>query len=360
MASTVTRRSCTKCSKGVGVAICDGCQQSFCIKHFDEHRQELVQQLEHVGFEHDLLRRDLNQPNIDQHLLIRIDTWEQEAIAKIQAVAKIARNDLQQLLDRRKEAIKKSVSKLADDLQSCRESFDFTELDIKKWSQQLEELRKSFESSSSICIVEDDKSKSSISIIQVYDRQYLRSNNISIESSRRSSVTAVQRSNSVLAFNEKFDEIDGKAKTSEENLLVTCYSRTFLFPAIIYGINLYSTGIHRIKFRIENIKNSIFFGISTSSDKIRKADMFDTSLYGWWDIVRSVVASELHKSDDKKILETGDEVTLILDCNDQQIQLQHHRTNRLVQLYIDGEICPFPWRIVVKLRAEGDSVRILH
>jgi uncharacterized UBP type Zn finger protein len=59
MASAIMKQTCTKCSKGGGIAMCNGCQQSFCIKHFVEHRQELSQQMEDIGQEHDLLRRDM-------------------------------------------------------------------------------------------------------------------------------------------------------------------------------------------------------------------------------------------------------------------------------------------------------------
>ncbi|CAF3863153.1 unnamed protein product, partial [Rotaria sp. Silwood1] len=58
MASTNMKQICAKCNKGGGIAMCHGCQQSFCTKHFVEHRQELSQQIDHIGQEHDLLRQD--------------------------------------------------------------------------------------------------------------------------------------------------------------------------------------------------------------------------------------------------------------------------------------------------------------
>jgi hypothetical protein len=356
MASANVRKPCVKCSKGSGVAICDGCQQSFCIKHFGEHRQELSQLLENIAQEHDLLRRDLDQHSAEHCLLDRINMWEQETIARIRLSAEEARTDLRELLNRNKEELKKSVTKITDELQLCRESFDYTEVDINKWSEQLQALRKLLESSSTICITENDISKSIIHLIRVRDEQHSHSSNFAVAFIQHPFAAMLNCSSS----HERFDEIDGKAKASEENLLVTCYSKTFLFPTIIYGTNRYSTGIHCIHFRIENIGNSIFFGISTSSDKIRRADVFDKSLYGWWDLVRAVVGGELQKNADKKIATMGDQVTLVVDCNNRQIQLQHHQTNHQVKLVIDLDNCPFPWKIVVKLRAEGDCIRILQ
>src|ERR1700677_934414 len=99
MASALLKNPCAKCDKGGGVTTCDGCQQSFCIKHIIEHRQELAIQLDNIGQEHDLFRRDLTQENSAYPLFIRIDEWEQESITKIQVAAEAARADLQQLLD---------------------------------------------------------------------------------------------------------------------------------------------------------------------------------------------------------------------------------------------------------------------
>jgi hypothetical protein len=58
-------------------------------------------------------------------------------------------------------------------------------------------------------------------------------------------------------------------------------------------------------------------------------------------------------------MERRDEVTLILKCDHQQIQLEHHRTKRTLQLSIDITTCPFPWKIIVELPTYGDCVRIL-
>jgi hypothetical protein len=60
------------------------------------------------------------------------------------------------------------------------------------------------------------------------------------------------------------------------------------------------------------------------------------------------------------ITTTGDEIILTLDCDNKQIQLQHHRTKRLAQLSVDLDKCPFPWKIVIRLQSAGDCVRILQ
>jgi hypothetical protein len=358
MASANVKKLCATCKKGAGVATCDGCQQSFCSKHFVEHRQELSQQMDNIGQEHDLLQRDLDQHNTDSSLLSRINTWEQESIAKIQVAAEAARADLQELLDENKKELKKSVNKITDELQSCRESDDYTEIDINKWIQQLQALRKMLESPSTICIDENETPKSIIRLIMVRNQQQHRSSSLPSQSFQHYIPVVKDPSSS---SNERFDEIVGKVNVSEEGLVVTGYAEKLLSPSIIYGANQYSSGTHRIHFRIEKIgKYRMLFGIITSSTVMKRTDDHDESLYGWRDLVGAVMNGVYQKSEGNKVVRTGDELILILDCDNRQIQLQHHRTNELVQLSIDIKNCPFPWKLVIKLPSTGDSVRILQ
>jgi hypothetical protein len=348
MASANVKRPCAKCSKGAGVTTCDGCQQSFCVKHFVEHRQELSHRMEDIGQEHDLLRRDLDRDNAEHSLLSRINTWEQESITKIQVAAEVARADLQELLVRNKEELRKSVTKITNELQAGRESDDYTEMDINKWTKQLQELRKMLESPSTIDIDESEASKSAIRFIKVRDQQQHRLPNSAVGESNRCS-------------NERFNEVDGKALISEEGLVATFDGNSVFSRPIIYGANRYSSGTHRIHFRIDRIgKLTIFLGITTSFVKITETYSYDQALYGWWDLFKIVVNGNIQQCDGDKVVRTGDEMTLILDCDNRQIQLQHHRTNLSREVSIDINKCPFPWKAVVQFKYQGDSVRILQ
>ncbi|CAF0848527.1 unnamed protein product [Rotaria sp. Silwood1] len=358
MASMHMKPPCIKCSKAAGITTCNGCQQVYCINHFNEHRQELANQMEIISQKRDLLRQSLDN-NITQHpLFCRINTWEQESINKIQIAAETARTELRELLDRTKNELEKSISKLTEELRSSREFDDYTEIDIKKWTQELRILRKTFKSSSSISISEDESLKLIIPLISVHSQQqqqyrssYLASENF------QDHILAIEKS---VSSSERFDEIIGKAITSEECLVITCNAMFISYP-IIYGSNRYSSGTHHIHYRIDKIGNSrIFFGITPSYTKITQDNVNDKSINGWWDLARAVVNGEAQKSDDHKFITTGDDVILTLDCDNRQIQLQHNRTNRLVQLFIDVVSCPFPWKTVVKLGSKGDSIRILQ
>lgn len=354
-ASANVKKPCTRCNKGAGVTTCDGCQQSLCVKHFVEHRQELSQRIDDIGQEHDLLWRDIDHDNTGRSLLSRINLWEQESIAKIQVEAKAARTDLEELLEKSKQALKKSVTKITNELQSCRESDDYTEIDIEKWTNELKTLRKRLDSSSTIRIEENKNPISMIRLIRVCDQQQHRSLDVAAKSPQYCTF-GMEDPN--LSRNERFDEIIGNAVLSEERLVVTCGLANLFIPSI-HGANLYSFGLHRIHFRIDKIGDDhIFFGIA-SSDKTRGRGSVNGSLYGWWDLVKTVVDGQASRSEPDKLIRAGDGVTLTLDCDNGLIQLLHHQTDRLVESFVNIENCPFPWKIVVKLASKGDSVRIL-
>jgi hypothetical protein len=358
MASVIAKKPCAKCSKGIGVATCDGCQQSFCIKHFGEHRQELSHQMDSVGQEHDLLQRDLNQQNIEHPFISRINTWERESMTKIQVAAQAARDDLQKLLDINKKELKKSVNEITDELQSFRESDGYTEVDINKWIQQLQVLRKTLESPSTIHIAEDESPQSIIRSIRIHDQQQHRTSSSDMESLEHR-LSVIEKSSS---FNdERFDQIVGEVTLSEQSLMATCYSSNWFSDSIVYGANRYSSEKHHIRFRIGKVgRTSMFFGICTSSEKNSGTVVRDESRHGWWNLSEVVANGKFRNTGIKRVTMAGDEVTLILNCDKRQIQLQHHRTNLQVELCVDLDKCLFPWKIVVQLTAKGDCVRILQ
>lgn len=376
MATTTAKKPCAKCSKGGGVTTCDGCRQSFCTKHFVEHRNELSQQINTICQEHQLFRQDMISEIPKHPFLNRIDTWERESISKIQMTADTARTDLRQLLDRTKIDLQFSVERLANELQVCQQSDDFTENDLKRWTEQLKDLRKKLDAPITISIGNDEDTKSSIRLIRVSDKPHHSHHSHPPPLSRpSSSVTRVpeQRIHNlkdcVYNTNEKFAEIDGKATLSDDHLLVTCCLASVLTQPIIYGTNRYSTGKHQIRFRIEKMADlRLFFGIIRSLENISRSGQTQSStttnnnnsLYGWWDLNEAVMNGKTQASKCRSIVTTSDELTLTIDCENKLIQLQHHRTKRLAQLLIDLDKCPFPWKIVLRLQSAGDCVRIVQ
>jgi hypothetical protein len=379
MATTTVKKPCAKCNKGGGVTTCNGCRQSLCTKHFVEHRQELSQQMDHINQDHDLFRQDMSKEIPKHPFLNRIDTWERESISKIQAAAETARMDLQQLLNRTKNDLKSSFEKMTDELHSCQQSDDFTENDLKRWTEQLKEFRKKLDIPSTTSLVNDDDIKSSIRLIRVCDKQP-QQQRPSTPIQQRPSTPIQQRPSTPIirvpdhrfhnvkecipTITEKFEDIDGKAILSENNLVVTCCLASILTQPIIYGVNRYSTGKHPIRFRIEKMGDlRLFFGIIRSLENISRsgqAQSNNNSLYGWWDLNETIINGKIQTSKYRNIVTTGDEITFLLDCDNKQIQLHHHRTKRLAQCLIDLDKCPFPWKLVIRLQSAGDCVRILQ
>jgi hypothetical protein len=358
MASATTKRTCAKCNKGGGTAMCYGCEQAFCTKHFIEHRQELSQQMDNIGQEHDVLRRDLTNEQAIHPLLARINQWEQESITKIQTAAKSARSDLQQLLNRAKNNLKTSVSEMTEKLQSSRDSDDYTELDIKKWTDQLQEFRKMLDTPTTVNIDYENDARSVVRLIKVSHKQSLASSN---ETSQSHELKNWLSHSLEPSLGERFVDTVGKVTLSEEGLIATC-SDSSSSSSCIGGIGQYSSGVYFIRFRIEQLGSNYyaFFGIINSSKIITKNIWNSVSCYGWWDLHYSIVSGEERRSNSSRIIQTGDEVTLMLDCDNRRIQLKHHRTHEIVNTSIDLRLCAFPWKIVIALCGKDNCVRILH
>jgi hypothetical protein len=165
------REPCIRCEKGGGILTCGGCQQWYCTKHLLEHRQELTTQMDHIGQECDLFQRDLNQENEKHPLVSRIDAWEQQSIKMIQLAAEEARKDLQQYLDHNMTQLKTTLFQITKSLQASRESDDYTEIDLNKWIERLKQLRERLEKPTTIDIIDDDQTQSTIRLIKLKEHQ---------------------------------------------------------------------------------------------------------------------------------------------------------------------------------------------
>jgi hypothetical protein len=358
MASTILRKPCSKCNKGIGILTCDGCQQSFCTKHITDHRQELSIQMDNIGQDYDLFQRDLiDEENELYPLLNRINLWEKESITKIQQIAQQARDDLQQYLDHKKNQIKNAFNKLADEFQSSRESGDYTEIDFKLWMEHLTELRKTLEKPPIFDII-DDRSLTPIHMIKIKAKtgvRFLRASTHALDWN----ISTTQQSTSPIT--EVFNRFIGDA-TFSENFLIATHSGDPQRSTMVYITERYSSGVHQIRFRIERQTNKyLFFGIINSLEQMRRTVFNSPSLYGWMaPDVRVVKSRKLLSANNNIKFNQGDEVLLTLNCNIHQILLEHQETNIIDRLPIDLRVCPLPWKVVVAFFSRNDSVHIIH
>ncbi len=164
------KKSCSKCDKGAGAFSCDGCQQSFCLKHVAEHRQELTSQMDNIELEHDIFNEDLlnrTQKQNEHTLFNRINQWERESINKIEQVANESRIALNHILNNIIDHGKTSLNKISLKLRRAREFDDFFENDLVRWTQQLSQLRAEIQCMVNSINIINDNSSSVIKFIKI-------------------------------------------------------------------------------------------------------------------------------------------------------------------------------------------------
>ncbi len=173
-ASSQSKRTCSKCEKTAGSFSCDGCGQSFCLKHVTEHRQELNYQMDNIEQEHNIIHLELlnqKEKQNEHEIFNRIDQWEKESIEKIHQIADESRTTLKQILDSILDYGHKSLKKVSLKLHRARESDDFFENDLHRWMQQLNHLRAEIECMSNSISIINDHSTSVIQFIKIVQDQ---------------------------------------------------------------------------------------------------------------------------------------------------------------------------------------------
>lgn len=168
MTSANQLKTCVECQRGV--ATCNGCRKHFCSLHFTEHRQELEKRMNELMKDNDQLRATVNSKDNMPDLLIRIDQWEKLSIERITDIAKQARFDLRECLDRTKHQLMDSIDNMDEQLKSKQASTAYTEKELDRWMRQLEELRRMIENPANINIIQNESRSSSIQAIKVTQR----------------------------------------------------------------------------------------------------------------------------------------------------------------------------------------------
>lgn len=169
MASDSMRRSCYKCPKGFGNISCAGCQRWMCKQHFNEHQNELSSEMDGLCQEFDRFHDDVSKEDQSKSMFFsQIDRWERKSIEKIRQTAKQIRDEVQQYLDDRRNRLKLSLNQISDALRAGRAADDFTEIELKNWTDELEKLRKNFVEPAKIRILNENRDASqSIRLIKL-------------------------------------------------------------------------------------------------------------------------------------------------------------------------------------------------
>jgi len=101
-----SKTPCSTCNNKdiIGIFKCEGCSQTFCLKHTNEHRQILNFQLDEILLEHENLSNTTFNDNKQESsfLFDQINQWEKDAIMKIQQTAQDTRLQIQQFAEEEK------------------------------------------------------------------------------------------------------------------------------------------------------------------------------------------------------------------------------------------------------------------
>lgn len=341
----VNQKQCSICARNTGVMTCSGCQQVFCGKHSLEHRQQLASQLDGMIREHDSLRPELERTPKDQTLSDRIDAWERESIAKIQTAARTARQDLLTMLEKAKEPRARIYQDMMAKLRSSREADDYSEIELKRWMKQLQQLKSDMTGPSPLKLVENEWAM--IKLINIKDMSYGEN---------------VPKPNT----QDRFSRIIGNVSLDGDGFLARHTSSDWNYEYVL-GEQSYHEGRHTILFRIEKcgVPYNIFFGC-ISSDAIRnRISINSSSAVGWAgfnQVFRHGVRNgnlNWHGYYSSQIA-AHDVLSLTFDCDKRQIELFHEDSNMRHILSVDVQQAPLPWQLLVMLTDKEDCVRILQ
>ncbi len=161
MATAIDKTRCIFCNKERATIKCGGCQEDFCYKHWEPHRQELNRQLKEIEVNRDLFRQSLTQQTEqpDNHILIQqIDQWKQKSIRIIEQIAEETRNTVLKIINGNIHQIEERLNRLPKQLRQSRKDDDVNEISLHQFQEELERLTKELTKPRNISIREDSTS----------------------------------------------------------------------------------------------------------------------------------------------------------------------------------------------------------
>ena len=165
---------------------------------------------------------------------------------------------------------------------------------------------------------------------------------------------------------EKFIKICGHV-VLDENGLVARHDTSYRF-AECRGMNVYSSGIHRIALTLKhqtNDKYNTFIGIIWSGTPMQEKSIESPTAYGWAGqkqvYLNGVPVTMQGYGGYDSDMCTNDTVDITLNCQLGLISLFNHRTRKVYEIQVDlKEGCPLPWRLHINLYGPDDRVKIIN
>ncbi len=148
MATGKASNRCSKCQKGAGMCNCTGCKAFFCVKHFTDHRQELMDRFDNdVGVELNKLLEQIGSLNPSSTFCVdcfcQVDLWEMETIEKVHKAAAEVRRQLTVLTTQKQNKLTDKFNALKEEIHQRRGDEDFVEQDIKRLKEEIDQIQQS-------------------------------------------------------------------------------------------------------------------------------------------------------------------------------------------------------------------------
>ncbi|CAF1497497.1 unnamed protein product [Adineta steineri] len=144
--SRATMNKCATCTlnsdeqKGKpGIALCEGCQQSFCLSHFNEHRDTLTNTLDDIAVQRDVLRSRIQElpREMSKEHMETLKNWESTIFQTVTEAASNARQQVHQLIISEME---RECTELTRKITSFRKNDNYFETDLHELQFKTEKL----------------------------------------------------------------------------------------------------------------------------------------------------------------------------------------------------------------------------
>ena len=309
----------------------------FCSTHTVQHHQAITRRLTEVEDIRDsvqtILTEQSNDPRVGakslcDQLTQTVNDWEEQSIRKIHRVAEEIRNDVVRKTTGRLSQMQLKLQQLSDELQQSRTNEDFIEHDLIAWKDKLNQLKEQLINPPTV-IVREDYTK----IIP----------NIGVH---------------LLYSQEVFESSSGNADFDENGQVVYLKNGQDIYTEV-RGRCEYTSGRYTISMKVEELNGWILFGIISQSTPLQIHSYSSPSCYGWYNNHDfNYAAGQIISGQGNDVIQ-NDLVQLFIDCDAQVIRLINERANRILELKVDIEKCPFPWKLHLNLNLAPTRIRIL-
>ncbi|CAF0796970.1 unnamed protein product [Adineta ricciae] len=321
-----TNPPCIKCETTDnfnGLLTCNGCRQSYCSNHIDDHFLERHNRFEQFVNEYNLL----------------YDTF---------------RNVEKRLNGDQREKVQKELSEIKFKFLENQKSPNYCEKDFTSWLDRFERIRNQLTISSE-----------SNPATRIHSKGY-----ILYFSCIFGLLLAYYVNECLLIPDKKLIVITGPIRLSE-NDRVAEHSGDDHVPGTFRVRQNFSDRDYSVRFRIEKISSSnAFIGIAESKDH-----RTSTMKYGWLIGNDRSVSIKPEENIFIRILrilwqpltsyqvihsvQPGDTVEIVVDCAHSKIIFENLQTNLKGELEIDQQQIPLPWQVEITLNQRGDRIRLL-